>query len=148
MKYRTFDEMQRVADIADVGKVRLSRRERLERWADVLMQDPKRILRPLYRLEFMSAQERMLARGDGTPLALAYADQVLREDGLTGDRVGDAMVYFDISHRDMHFLVCACHCQGDMTAANVAAQIRSMANRVTLREVWQRLRGRLAAALG
>lgn len=146
MKYRSFDEMQRVADIADVGRVRLTRRERLERWAEVLMQEPHRVLRPLYRLEFMSAQDRMLARGDGSPLSVAYADPVLREDGLTGDRVGDAMVYFDLSHRDMHFLVCGCHCHGDMTAANIAAQIRSIANRVTVRELWHRLRSRFLGA--
>ena len=146
MKYRTFDEMQRVADIADVGRTRLTRRERLERWADVLMQDPRRVLRPLYRLEFMAMRERMLARGDGTPLAIAYADPMLRDDGLTGDRVGDAMVYFDLSHRDIHFLVCACHCHGDMTASNVAAQLRLMAKQVTVREAWGWLRSRFAGA--
>jgi hypothetical protein len=139
MKYRSLDDMMRVADIAHVGKAKLSRRERLERWADLLMQDPGRHLRPLYRLEFMPAQDRLNMRGDDTPLAVAYQDPILRGEGLAGDRVGDAMAFFDLSSRDIHYLVCDCYYQGAMSASLASAHIRSIANRLTLRELWASL---------
>jgi len=63
-------------------------------------------------------------RGDDTPLALAYADPILREQGLTGDRLGDIMSFFELSHRDAHYLLCDCHFHGTMTSRSVAARVR------------------------
>lgn len=146
MKYRTFEDMMRVADLAQVGHARMSRRERLERWAELLMQEPDRRLRPLYRLEFMPLRERVGMRDDDTPLAVAYHDPLLRREGLAGDRVGDAMQFFDLSSRDVHFLVCDCYYQGSMTASMVAAQVRLIARRATMRELWQRACGWFAPA--
>jgi hypothetical protein len=150
MKYRTFDDMQRVADIAQLGNhlgnVRMSRRERLERWAALLLQQPRRPLKPLYRLEFMAAAERVRMRGDDTPLAVAFEDATLREEGLAGDSVGDAMQFFDLSARDVHYLLCDCHYQGNMSASHVAAQIRAIANQVTFRELWNRMCRRVVGA--
>jgi len=146
MKYRTFDDMMRVADRVHVGNAKLSRRERLERWAELLMQQPDRRLKPLYRLEFMPLEERLPMRDDDTPLAVAYADPVLRQEGLAGDRIGDAMQFFDLSARDIHYLVCDCYYQGSMTATMVAGQVRAIARRVTLRELWDRMVGRFMPA--
>ena len=141
MKYRTFDDMTRVADRVTLGAAKLSRRERLERWAELLMQHPERRLKPLYRLEFMPLADRLPMRDDDTPLAVAYADPLLREQGLTGDRVADAMQFFELSSRDIHLLVCDCQYMGTMTASLVAGQIRAIARRITFRELYGRIAG-------
>jgi hypothetical protein len=82
----------------------------------------------------------VLLRGDATPLTVAYRDTVLREEGLTSDRLGDAMAFFALTERQSHRLLCHCHYYGGMTATGVAARVRSVANQVTLRELWGKAR--------
>jgi hypothetical protein len=141
MEYKTLDEIGRVARAVSLesGIGRMSRRERLERWATVLERYEGR-LRALMRIEYLSQQERIDLRGEDTPLTVAYRDPVLRAEGLTSDRLGSAMAFFHLSERAAHHLLCDCHYQGTITAAGVAAQVRSLANRVTLRELWDRAR--------
>jgi hypothetical protein len=57
----------------------MCRRERLERWATLLMQHPQRPLKPFTRIEFMSEAERARLHGENTPLAIAYRDPVPQE---------------------------------------------------------------------
>jgi hypothetical protein len=54
--------------------------------------------------------------------------------------LGDATAFFDLTKRQAHHLLCDCHYNGTMTAAGVAARVRSIANQVTLREFWDRIR--------
>ena len=35
--------------------------------------------------------------------------ELLRAEGLRGDRIGDAVEFFDLSHDEVHGLVCYCH---------------------------------------
>lgn len=143
MEHKTLDEMKRVAQVIPLGTAprKMSRRERLERWATILERYEGRRLRPLMRVEFLPEQERMLLRGDDTPLTVAYQDPILRDEGLAGDRFGDALKFFDLTEREAHYLLCDCHYYGTMTPAGVAARVRSMAQRVTFRELWDNVRG-------
>lgn len=143
MEHKTLDEIKRVAQVIPLGTAprKMSRRERLERWATMIERYEGRQLRPLMRVEFLPEQERMLLRGDDTPLTVAYQDPILREEGLASDRFGDALKFFDLTEREAHYLLCDCHYYGTMTPAGVAARVRSIAQRATFRELWDNVRG-------
>ncbi len=142
MEYRTIREIQGVATVTRLQTPPMSRRERLQRWAAALESNPTQTIKPLVRVEFLPRQERMLVRRDDSPLTIAYRDPVLREAGLSGDNLGDAMKFFELSDHEAHYLVCDCHYHGGMTMTpeGVAKRVRGLANRVTLREMWSRVR--------
>ena len=142
MEYRTIREIEGVATVTRLHATRMSRRERLQRWAAVLESNPTQPIKPLMRVEFLPRQERMRARRDDSPLTIAYRDPALREDGLAGDSLGDALNFFELSDHEAHYLVCDCHYHGGMTMTpeGVAKRARAVAERVTLREVWDRVR--------
>ena len=54
---------------------------------------------------------------------------MLREEGLAGDRLGDAMAFFELSDRQAHRLFCDCHYSGSMTGAGLALRLRMLAQR-------------------
>jgi hypothetical protein len=105
---------------------RLSRRERIERWAMLLDQHEAR-LAPFIRTEYLSPEARKSLRADNSPLALAFGDPVLREDGLSDDTLGEGIAYFGLSEQKAHRLLCDCHYSGTMTGKMVASRLRSMA---------------------
>lgn len=142
MEYRTIREIEGVATVTRLQVRRMSRRERLQRWAAVLEGNPTQPIKPLMRVEFLPRQERMMARREDSPLTVAYRDPVLRDEGLGGDSLGEAMRFFELSDHEAHYLVCDCHYHGgmSMTPEGVAKRARAIADRVTLREVWDRLR--------
>lgn len=117
----------------------MTQRERLNRWAEVLEKEPDRRLRPLLRVELYAERERDLLRGDETPLALAYADPVMRADGLSSDRLGDARTYFGLGGGDIHALVCDCRYQGRMRASDVARRLRALAHPNPFARFWARI---------
>jgi hypothetical protein len=47
MQYSTFDDLQRIAITVPAAAVTMSRRQRLERWANLLEQDPHRPIKLL-----------------------------------------------------------------------------------------------------
>jgi hypothetical protein len=147
MKHLTLNELELHGDVLrtqdEVTARRaepLSRRERLERWA-CLLEAHTQPVNPFYALESLPRRERWNVRSDGTPLAVAFADPVLRADGLEGDTIGDAMRFFELSDRQMHRLFCDCHYHGRMTAPGIAEHLRSIAARKpigeTVRDLWR-----------
>jgi hypothetical protein len=122
MKHQPIHEID-----ALVQGVPLSRRERLERWADLLSRDPHRRLNALSRVEFSAERERALRRGENTPISVAVADPVLSAAGLQGDTLGDAQAFFELSAAEAHYLLCDCHFVGQMDAEGVAHRIRGLA---------------------
>jgi hypothetical protein len=131
MLYRSLDRIATEADVlaapdlpASPGR---SRRERLERWAELLEREPERRLRALHGIEHGTPDERLAYRADGSPLAVAYADPVLRAAGLAGDTVGNAAEFFGLSHGQLHDLLCFCHHGGTVAASTAASQVRTFA---------------------
>src|SRR3954467_678660 len=131
MLYRSLDRIATEADVlaapdppASPGR---SRRERLERWAELLEREPERRLRALHGIEYGTPDERLAYRADGSPLAVAYADPVLRAAGLAGDTVGDAAEFFGLSQEQLHLLLCFCHHGEMLTASTAAARVRAIA---------------------
>jgi hypothetical protein len=106
----------------------MSRKERLERWAECLERSPDDELRTLHGIEYGPRDQRLAARADNSPLTVAYNDPVLREEGLASDRLGDALGFFDMSERDAHRVFCSCLYGAKMQAGEVAHRVRRLAN--------------------
>src|SRR5689334_5931514 len=110
MEYRTTAELQRVAEIHPVPRqARMSREERLMRWAELLGKDPGRELQTLRGTEFCPLDERYRMRSEASPLTIAFEDQTLRKQGLLNDTYGEAIRFFELTDRQLHRVLCHCH---------------------------------------
>jgi hypothetical protein len=114
----------------------MSRYDRLERWATLLEGTPASSLTPFRDVEFLPAAERAELQTANSPLAVAYADPVLRLAGLGSDRFGDGAVFFGLTRFQAHRVLCSCGYIGTMRAAEVARRIRGIAARERLRRLW------------
>lgn len=150
MQHLDIDRIRGVKSLdPSFARPRMSRSERLNRWADLLESEAGRPMRALEDVEYVSPGVRRDLRKDDSPLALAYADPILVDDGLRSDRLGDAMDYFGLTDRQAHWLLCDCHYGGRMTASEVATRVRDEARPIydILRpQLWASLTG--AAVLG
>ena len=127
MEYRSRDDISVVAQVLQPAALRMSRHERLIRWAVALDGMAGQPLQALRRLEFLDPRERPAVREDNSPLSVAWKDPVLQAEGLGGDTLGDAQQFFELTDDQVHYLLCDCHFHGTLTATMVAARIRSMA---------------------
>jgi predicted protein tyrosine phosphatase len=127
MKYQSLEQIALAADVHQ--GIGMSRRERLERWVELLERQPHRCLSTIEGTEFGSRRERDAKRADHSPLTVAFEDPVLRDEGLRGDRIGDAVEFFNLSHGEVHRLVCYCHHGRTVSPGTVAARVRMIAQR-------------------
>jgi hypothetical protein len=126
MQHRDIDQVRSSAEIQPAPPNLMNRRERLERWADILDRDPNRRLSTLGEIEFASPAERPLMRADNSPLTVAFSDPVLLVAGLQSDRLGDALTFFEISENEAHYIMCSCLHGQSMSAGAAAARIRNL----------------------
>jgi hypothetical protein len=115
----------------------MSRYERLERWASLLDQAPSQALTPFHDVELMPPAARAELQAANSPLAVAYADPVLRRAGLGSDRFGDGSAFFGLSRFQAHRVLCSCGYFGTMRATEVARRVRTLAARERLRRFWR-----------
>jgi hypothetical protein len=127
MKYQPIETIGTEAAVTRVETPVLSRRERLDRWAELLERDPHRRLRALARVEYVAEPDRAGMRDDDTPISVAFADPVFKAAGLGGDTFGDARQFFELSWGDAHELLCDCHYYGRMDGETVAGRVRALA---------------------
>jgi len=128
MEFKNPAQLRRIADISTAAPKTMTRRERLDRWADLLARNPGRMLKTLEEIEFKPSKHRAAMRADNSPFSVAYADPVLREEGLKSDRLGDALTFFGISEHQAHRVVCSC-LNGRMIESGRAAQkVRAIAS--------------------
>ena len=125
MKHQTLIELTNLADVQRAKAV-MSRCDRLERWAECLEREPQRRLRSLEGIEYGPETQRRAARENSSPLSVAFADPVLREEGLRGDKLGDALDFFDMSHGEAHRVLCSCMHGRTMQAGDVATRVRDI----------------------
>lgn len=129
MEHRNLTSLKGAADVqTEIGYLApMSRADRLERWAKLIEAQRDRTLRPLERVEYVTAAERAAMSVPSSPLTVAFEDPVFRMDGLRSDRLGDAMAYFGLSAAQAHAIVCDCHYGGTMSHQEVARRIRAVA---------------------
>jgi hypothetical protein len=132
MEYKTLGQLAGEAEVSLepvlVSKP-MTKRERLERWARLLEREPERQLSSVEEVEYGTIGEQQAKRADDSALAVAFADPVLRAHGLTSDRVGTAAAFFELSHWEIHQVVCSCHYGRSMAAATAAMRVRAIARR-------------------
>jgi hypothetical protein len=132
MEYKTLGELAGHADVrlepAFMSRP-LAKHERLERWAMLLARDPERQLASVEEVEYGTVRQQQAKRADDSALSVAFADPVLREQGLESDRVGDAARFFELSHWEIHQLVCSCHYGRTMAAGIAALRVGAIAKR-------------------
>lgn len=127
MEHRTHHQVARVAGLHDSLRLAelmsepMSRNERLHRWMKLLEAEPRRRLRTLYETEHQCAAVREGMRGEETAISVAFADPVLRAQGLRGDTYGNAKDFFGLSDPQLHHVVCGCH-TGRTMRAGIAAR--------------------------
>ncbi|MES0100718.1 hypothetical protein [Mesorhizobium sp. M0019] len=126
MKHQTLEQLQIVAEIdQDCLRQTMSRSERLERWAELLERNPDRRLSTLHQTEYQPIRARAAMRGDGSPIAVAFEDPVLRAAGLENDNYGEAKRFFELTDGQLHEIICYCHFGATVSAATAARHIRA-----------------------
>lgn len=127
MKHLTVEQLESSADVHLDSPVSapLSPRERLERWAEALQRDPHRRLKTLYETEHAPSPSRAAMRCDASPLSVAFADPVLRAEGLENDTYGAAKDFFNLTDAEMHRVTCYCLNGSKISADTVAQLIRT-----------------------
>ncbi|MDO9442346.1 MAG: hypothetical protein Q7T73_15780 [Beijerinckiaceae bacterium] len=126
MEFKSLADLRCIADVtSDIPK--LTREEKIEIWVKALARDPARSLTPLPEIEWAPAHMRPALRADGSPLSVAFEQPMLRAAGLAGDRLGDAMAFFELSEAEAHDTLCSCHYGRSMTAGAAARRIRRVA---------------------
>jgi hypothetical protein len=136
MEYQRLDQVRAHAVVAE-ARPPMTREQRLRRWADLLKRVGPRPLEALRWVEFYAEPERRRLRRDGSPIALAFSDPVLRADGLGGDTLGDAQAFFDLSDEEAHQLLCDCHYQGALTGRTAARRVRALARSGMFSRIFQ-----------
>lgn len=137
MKHVSPTDIQSTASPQAPPPPRMTRRERLERWADILEKKSGPIA-ALRQIEYLSNDMRRAYRDPNSPLTVAYEDPILRDDGLGGDTLGEVSDYFEMTNEDTHRLLCDCHYNGTMTGPGLAARLRHYARRGDRSGLWER----------
>jgi hypothetical protein len=127
MEHRRVSELSGVADLKEAPQhPALSRRERLDRWAELLERNPDLALSTLDEIEWKPYSERRNMRADRSALTVAFEDEVLRSEGLPSDRLGDAIDFFDMSEHEAHVVLCSCHGGAFMRSEDAARRVRGI----------------------
>ncbi len=123
MKHQTLDQLQSVADVNPLSPL-TTRTQRIERWAELLDQNPLRSLAALTSTEHLHIAIREEARAAGSPLTVAFDDPLLRASGLQSDTYGEAKRFFELSDWQLHEIVCSCHVGATMPASWATGRVR------------------------
>ncbi len=144
MQLKPLAELKRVAEgRPPLAHDRMSKRQRLARWAEVLELAPQRYLHSLFETEYMWPRRRYALREDNSPLTVAFEDPVLRAEGLESDRYGDALKFFELSDDELHHIVCYCDHGSTMSPEAVAHSVRAAAGQTERKSFVQRIIGLL-----
>jgi len=129
MEQYALDQLKTIAKVRTTcTRLDMTRRERLERWAESLDRSPRAFLNTLHETEYKSMAERLALRDDDTPISVAFADPILRAAGMENDSYGEARRFFELSDEQLHGLVCFCHFGEHVSAAVIARRLRKMAS--------------------
>jgi hypothetical protein len=124
MKHQTLEELSAVAEV-DAAYPAMTRSQRLELWAELLELHPERCLGALPGTEYMSLDLRDKAQCLESPLSIAFADPILRAQGLKSETYGEARRFFELSDWQLHAIVCHCHVGATMKAGWAALRVRA-----------------------
>jgi hypothetical protein len=123
------------------------RRQRLERLASLLEASQKPV-RLFITMECYPRAERRTLRQDGSPLTIALQDPLFRQEGLSGDSVGEGMSFFGLSLGEAHVLLCDCGYGGVMRmGASLNSLVAARARKLAAKRSFAEWRDRLSTWL-
>ena len=128
MEQKSAQELRAFAEVSSNPPPPLGRKERLERWADLLDRDPQRRINLVRELEFATRAAQAEMRADESALSIAYDDPLFRSMGLKSDRVGDGKEFFGLTDGQAHRLLCSCMHGMSMRAGDAARMVRTVAD--------------------
>ena len=105
----------------------VTKRQRLQRFADVIRSGPPCPLHLFINLEYRDAGEWKYLSHPGSPFALAAQDNVLYAAGLRSGSVGDAQRFFELSREELAEFSCVCG--GSIDSNEMAERIERIAAR-------------------
>ena len=105
----------------------VTKRQRLQRFADVIRNRPPGPLYLFINLEYRDAGEWKYLSHPGSPFALAAQDNVLYAAGLRSGNVGDAQRFFELSREELTEFSCVCG--GSINSNEMAERIERIAVR-------------------
>jgi hypothetical protein len=106
---------------------RETKRQRLQRFADVIRRGPPCALHLFINLEYRDAGEWKYLSHPASPFALAAQDNLLYAAGLRSDSVGDAQRFFELSREELTEFSCVCG--GSISSNEMAERIDRIATR-------------------
>lgn len=126
MTQQTLDQMQTIAEVhAGSTQLKMTRTQRLERWAELLKKHPYRMLTALEGTEHCPLPERNTLRADGSPISVAFEDTVLRDEGMADESYGEAKGFFELTDEQLHEIICNCHVGASIEAFRAANYVRA-----------------------
>jgi hypothetical protein len=142
MRHQTLDQLHAVAGVRlHPIALEMTRTQRLVRWAELLERQPNRFLTALEGTEYRSVLERDLMRGDGSAIAIAFEDPILRAEGLKNDTYGEARRFFELTDHQLHKVVCYCYVGATMQSTRAARCVRAaIEGRGFFARVWDAFR--------
>lgn len=102
---------------------RMSKGERLYRWAELLELEEEQLLRLVDGAQPGTGIDGRGGRADNSPLSVAFEDWALRAEGLQSDCLEDAAEFFDLGEDEVKSIVAASH-RGRRTISAPAAAER------------------------
>ena len=105
----------------------VTKRQRLQRFANVIRSGPPVPLHLFINLQYRDAGEWDYLAHPSSAFTLAAKDGVLHDAGLTGDSVGDAHRFFDLSREELADFSCVCG--GSINNNEMANRIERIAAR-------------------
>lgn len=127
MKHTTIEDLQAVAAVSTEPARPLTSTERLKRWADLLEQRGSEQLTTLVGTEYERPAARARMQAENSALSVAFADPVLRGDGLEDQTYGAAKRYFALSDWQLHDVICHCHYGATTSALATSRRVRALA---------------------
>lgn len=126
MKHQAIEQLQGVAEVKqDLPRRTLSRKERLQRWAE--------LLNGILTDAFDAARDRVSASESPRGHARRrFADlrrlrgSGPRTAGMENDSYGEARRFFELNDEQLHKVICYCHFGATVSASTAARHIRAM----------------------
>jgi len=126
MKHQSLQQLRNLGAVEpDYQPAAMTRRERLERWAELLEKIPDRHFTTLQETEHQSREIRAMMRADTSPISVAFADPILRGAGLENDTYGEAKRFFEMTDRQLHNVTCYCHFGTTVRGSDAAYCVRA-----------------------
>jgi hypothetical protein len=110
-----------------LGVPPMSKAERLHRWADNLELQEQLQREALDDAALRTRDRWCRTPADRSPLTVAFEDWALQAEGLRGDRVGDALAFFDLSVSEMQRIIGSGYGSRTIPAAVAAKRVRALA---------------------